>query len=238
MNLKTMKTAWVLLLALFFSMPKQAIRAEENDVEFEIGADVVSSFIWRGQDCGGSSIQPSATISWKGLSFEVWASAELFGKGNAANMQEFDLSLSYEIDNFSFALTDFTFCQGDYFSNWTFNESSSHTLEATIGYNLDFLSLTWSTVIAGYDHNTEGKRLYSSYVEIEAPFSLGGLECSAAVGACPWEDSFTTGGENSKFNVVNCSLTATKELKGFPVMGQIVYNPQSDATFFVVGVSF
>lgn len=214
------------------------LASDDESVELEIGADVVSTYVWRGQDCGGFSIQPGASLSWKGLSFEVWASAEVFNSDNVANLKEFDLILSYEVGGLTVGVTDYSYCAGKYLSDWTFNGNSTHQLEANLSYDFGPVALAWNTVLTGDDYNSDGDRAYSSYVEISAPFKLGGLECSAAVGACPWEDSFTTGGENQGFNVVNCSFTATKELKGIPFMGQIVYNPQSEATFFVVGVSF
>jgi len=224
----------------------------EGGVELEVGADLVSSYVWRGQDCGGFSIQPGATLSWKGFSLGVWASAELLNnESSVANMAEFDLSLAYEIGGLSVGVTDYTYCTGDYLSGWNFSQSSVHQLELNLGYDFGPVAFSWNTVLAGPDRKCYeivgadgeasevyyGDRLYSSYVEISAPFKLGGVDCSAAVGAIPWEDAFTAVG-NKKFNVVNCSLTAEKELKGIPFMGQVVYNPQSEATFFVVGVSF
>lgn len=224
----------------------------DGGVELEVGADLVSSYIWRGQDCGGFSVQPGATLSWKGLSFGVWASAELLNNASSvANMAEFDLSLAYETGDFSVGVTDYTYCTGGYLSNWSFSQASAHQLELNLGYDFGVVALSWNTMLAGPDRKSYevvgadgeasevyyGKRLYSSYVEISAPFKLGGVDCTAAVGASPWEDAVTSVG-NKKFNVVNCSVTAEKELKGIPFMGQIVYNPQSEATFFVVGVSF
>jgi len=40
------------------------------------------------------------------------------------------------------------------------------------------------------------------------------------------------------FNVTNIAFTANKELKGLPFMGQVVYNPQLETTYFVVGLTF
>ena len=52
------------------------VAAEGQDkVEASVGADLVSSYIWRGQELGDVSIQPSVSLSWKGLSLTVWGSA-------------------------------------------------------------------------------------------------------------------------------------------------------------------
>ena len=40
----------------------------QDKVEASVGADLVSGYIWRGQDLGGVSNQPSLGISYKGLS--------------------------------------------------------------------------------------------------------------------------------------------------------------------------
>ena len=67
-------------------------------VTVSVGADVVSSYLWRGQECGGFSVQPSATVTFNqpGISVGAWASAELFQKGtDALNMTEIDLSLCW-----------------------------------------------------------------------------------------------------------------------------------------------
>ena len=46
----------------------------QDKVEASVGADLVSGYIWRGQDLGGVSIQPSLGISYKGLSLGAWGS--------------------------------------------------------------------------------------------------------------------------------------------------------------------
>lgn len=49
----------------------------QDKVEASVGADLVSGYIWRGQDLGGVSIQPSLGISYKGLSLGAWGSVGL-----------------------------------------------------------------------------------------------------------------------------------------------------------------
>jgi hypothetical protein len=203
----------------------------------ELGVDIVSSYIWRGTDCGGFSVQPRAAFSYKGFELGAWASAELFQDDETANVKEFDLDFSYTVGNFSIGVTDYYFCDGRYLADWSFNASSAHRLEANLGYDFGPVALSWNTLLTGADHQADGDRIYSSYVEVSAPFTWKELNGSVAVGASPWEDTFTAEG-NHKFNVVNCSLTLNKEIKKVPLMGQIVYNPKSEATYFVVGVSF
>ena len=217
--------------------------AEDGDdakVSFEVGADVVSSYVWRGIDCGGFSVQPGATVTWTrpGISFGAWASATLFDKTQFANMAEFDLALSYNpTDALTIGLTDYNFCGGKYFGDWDFSASSSHNLELNLGYDFGAVAVSWNTCLTGWDYNEDGDRAYSTYVEATVPFELGGVGCSAAVGVCPWGYHFTVD-EGDSFSVMNVSLKAEKDVKGIPFFGQIVVNPRAESTYFVVGVSF
>ena len=57
---------------MLLALPMAA--SAQNKVETEVGANIVSSYIWRGQDLSGVSIQPSIAIGYKGLSLEAWGS--------------------------------------------------------------------------------------------------------------------------------------------------------------------
>ncbi len=219
-------------------------KAEEpvKDISVEVGADVVSSYIWRGADCAGFSIQPSLTLSSAktGLSFNVWASAELFEGKKWANMTEFDLALSWSMEGLSLGLTDYNFCSSRYFADWNFSGYASHNLEANIGYDFGPVALAWNTVLTGPDHRVndkgETKRNYTTYVELSAPWKLSGIEGSAFVGASLWNDEFVSPG-NDAFNIVNVGITATKEFFKIPFSASIIANPRTDKTFFVIGMT-
>lgn len=227
--------------AMSFAGLAYAEGESEPAVSLSYGADVVSSYIWRGQELGGFSVQPSVTLTWNkpGISLGVWASTELFERAAAANMTEFDISLSWSpVDALTVGLTDYYLSGNSYFSGWRWDAEASHGLEAQLAYDFGPLALSWNTCLTGPDHKVStGKRNYSTYVEVAAPFSVGGAECSAAVGACLWEDHFTAGG-NDKFNVCNISLSVSKQVFHLPLMGQVVFNPQTDNAYFVVGLSF
>lgn len=229
------------LSGMFLMSAIPAVAEDDEKVSMEVSADVVSSYIWRGQDCGGFSIQPGATITFNkpGISFGVWANAELFDRHSFANMTEFDLSLSWApIEALSVGLTDYHFCNGNYIRDWDFSANSVHNLEVNLSYDFGPLAVAWNTCLTGFDYNSKGDRAYSTYVEVSAPFKVGDVSCTGAVGILPWEDCLTSLGYNTGFNVCNLSLTAEKEIGSLPMSGQIVYNPQTEATYFVVGISF
>ena len=54
------------LSALAIAVP--AMGMAQDKVEASVGADLVSGYIWRGQDLGGVSIQPTLSVSYKGFS--------------------------------------------------------------------------------------------------------------------------------------------------------------------------
>ena len=111
--------------------------------------------------------------------------------------------------------------------------------EANIGYDFGPLSLQWFTNFSGNDYKADGDRAFSSYVELNAPFKLGGLDWNATVGAVPFEDSGVYGG-CSNFAVTNVSLKAAKELKitdsfSLPVFAQVIGNPHDQKAYLVCG---
>ena len=62
----------------------------QDQVEAHLGADIVSDYIWRGQDFGDVSLQPELSVAWKGLSLSAWGSVGLSDKDDA---RELDLTL-------------------------------------------------------------------------------------------------------------------------------------------------
>ena len=52
----------------------------QNEIEGTVGMDVVSRYIWRGQALGDAAVQPTATLSYKGLSLTAWSSFGFINK--------------------------------------------------------------------------------------------------------------------------------------------------------------
>lgn len=219
--------------------------AEEKkcDVEASIGADVVSSYIWRGQKNGGVSIQPAASIGWKGLSLGAWGSFALSPTQNGTD-EEIDLVLGYETKGFHVAVTDyFLFNQGHPFFRYGGLDESAHTFEANVGYDFGFLSVNWFTNFAGNDGLTaSGKRAFSSYVQLDAPFKLAHLDWNATLGVVPYRTDFYADDNSTGFHVNTVALQAGYEFKvrkvTFPVSAQVIANPSSKGFYFVVGGGF
>ena len=81
----------------------------QDKVEGSMAVDVVSQYVWRGQDLGNASIQPGLGISYKGLSLSAWGSV---GLTSADDTKEFDLTLGYSAGGFNIGVTDYWFNAG------------------------------------------------------------------------------------------------------------------------------
>ena len=226
----------IVLLAMGMVLGGTALAQEE--IETTISGDIVSSYIWRGQDLGDVSLQPTLGIGYQGLSLTAWGNV---GLSNAADTKELDLTLSYTMGGFNIGVTDYwTNAGGDpqarYFK---YNaHATNHVFEANIGYDFGFASLQWYSNFAGNDGmNNDGDRAYSSYFEVSAPFKLATVDWTATAGAVSFATDYygTTG-----FAVTNLALKATKEIKitdtfSVPVFGQVVANPCSQKAYLVLG---
>ncbi|MDR3269223.1 MAG: hypothetical protein LBT83_09180 [Tannerella sp.] len=230
MNIQKQVYAAILFAAIVLTIPA-AVKAQ--GVEVSVGGDIVSSYIWRGTDCGGVSVQPALSVGIGGFSLTAWGSVGF----ESADTKEYDFTLGYGIGGFSAAITDYWFDKpaSKYF-NYKSDETA-HMFEGTLGYDFGPLALSWNTFFGGADSNSKGDRAYSTYVEVSAPFKLGDFDFKAEIGATPWEGIYST-----EFNVVNIGVTGSKTIKvtdsfSIPVFTKVIFNPYTEGTYFVFGVS-
>ena len=229
-----MKKHLLCLLAMIAPMMMSA----QDEVETTIGADIVSQYIWRGQELGDVSLQPTLGIAYKGLSLTAWGSV---GLSNKDNTKEFDLTAAYTTGGFHIGVTDYWFnTPNERYFAYSAHETS-HVFEANVGYDFEIASLNWYTNFAGNDGvNKDGKRAYSSYFEANVPFKLASCEWTATIGAVPYATSFYS--DANGFAVTNIGIKATKDIKvndhfSIPIFAGITANPSTEKTFFIFGVS-
>ncbi|MDR3250745.1 MAG: hypothetical protein LBT42_03665 [Tannerella sp.] len=228
MKTNLFKKAIMLAVALFMVIP-----FAKAQVEVSAGGDIVSSYIWRGQDLGGVSIQPSASVSVGGLSLSAWGSVGI----ESYDTKEFDFTLGYSTGGLSLAITDYWFNTSNNYFDYA-SHTTAHMFEATLGYDFGPLALSWNTYFAGTDYlNEDGSRSYSTYIEASAPFKLGGLDLKAELGLTPWEGLYS-----DKFNVVNIGITVSKEITvtesfAIPAFTKICFSPNAQTCFLVFGIS-
>lgn len=175
-------------------------------ITLEVGADVVSSYLWRGQNLGGISIQPSVTFDWRGLYVSGWGN---IGADNWAfeNINpELDITIGYDNYGIQLDLTHYYYFAGDaYFPKGGFKTQdieSSSTMEAHAGFHLGDLvekvplSIDWYTTIYGADcylnDAGEWQRAWSTYVEVGYAFSLPlGIMLDTRIGFTPWRGMYS-----------------------------------------------
>lgn len=231
------------MLAALVAMP--ALASAQDKVEASVGADLVSSYVWRGAKLDNASVQPAASLSYKGFTLGAWGSIGLINNSKDELYKEFDLTLSYTTGGFTVGVTDYYIIPSDNDNRYFMYEAhkTSHVFEVNVGYDFGVLSVNWYTNFAGCDGiNEDGDRAYSSYFELAAPFKLGGLDWTAAVGAVPYCTDFYDDGV-SDFAVTNITLTASKDIKitesfSLPLFGSITANPHTSDIYFTAGVSF
>lgn len=233
--MKKVNCLWSVWLLMALSFVANVAKAQ---VKTTIGADVVNQYIWRGQDLGNVSLQPTLGLEYKGLSLMAWGSV---GLADAADTKEFDLTLSYTIGGLTIGITDYWTNDGldpnaRYFKYDA--HGTNHVLEANIGYDFGPFALGWYTNFAGNDGvNKDDGRAYSSYVDLSAPFHFATCDWTATLGVVPYATDYyhTTG-----FAVTNISLRAIKDIKvtdkfSIPVFGEIVSNPCNQKAYLVFG---
>ena len=214
----------------------------QDEVEATISGDIVSQYIWRGQDLGNAAIQPTLGIAYKGLSLSAWGS---YGIANSDDTKELDLTLTYTICGFNIGITDYwTNDGGDPDARYLKYEahSTNHVFEANVGYDFGFASLQWYTNFAGDDGlNKDGKRAYSSYFEAIVPFKLATVDWTATAGVVPYATDYYNEW-TSGFSFTNVALKASKDIKitdtfSVPIFAELSANPRTQKAYLVLGLT-
>jgi hypothetical protein len=196
----------VFLATLVFSL--SATAQEKPKFEVSAGADLVSSYVWRGLYQTGAAIQPGLTFSFGGLSWGAWGSTDF-----STMAKEFDLSVSYEAGGFSVGLTDYWWAgEGNSYLNY----KAFHFIEGAVGYSFGEafpLSLSASTML-GYDgdKDRDGNQMYSTFLSAGYDFNVRDVALTAGLGISPWTGIYHKAGTEGVV-VSTLSLKATKEIQ-------------------------
>ena len=199
--------------------------------EFDVGADLVSRYVWRGTDFGNTAAaQPFISFSNGPVEIGAWGSYSLTP---TAGGYENDLYITFSQGPLSVTLTDY------YFPNmaagvdefFEFSEdstgSSYHFLEAAVGFTNGPLSLLAGVFLTNDDDNSV--YLEGSY---EA-FNKDDVSASVIVGTGNGIYSIEDPGDDDSFNLVNVGLSVSKGM----FTGSYLVNPDRKISFLVIGVS-
>ena len=191
----------------------------------DFGADLVSSYVWRGTQFGsGAHIQPYMDLGSGNLTGGVWGSFPTSAKGGG---NELDLWVSYDFGPLALTVT-----------NYTFPGEGGIYAEGEGLFNGDYTELAASTSIMGVDlsagYFTEVEALY-----IELGFSTGAVDIALGYGD-DQADGFYAGGGSG---LVNMSFSGSKDIQisdtyALPVSGSFIINPEAETAFLVFGISF
>ncbi len=234
-SLPVMSVVTILLFPVFYLNAQE----ENGSSPVSVGADLVSRFVWRGTDFGGSpSIQPYIEAEICGITIGAWGAYTI----NAPGAQEADLYISYTIaDLVSVGFTDYFYPDDtpgltDYFSD------STHVIEFNAGLSLGDFNLSANINLVNDDKNS----LY-----FEAGYSFGFVELFVGAGnggytietAVPDYDPVTDPYPGDDFMIVNFGVSASKDIKitdsySIPLSAKFIINPYTRTPFLVFGITF
>lgn len=231
----------ILLILLSSSLDFYAQEEEkESIVELNPGVDLMSRFIWRGMNLGGSSpsIQPSLGLIIGNFEIGAWGA---YSFGEFSTNQEFDLYASYTFidDMFTIMLTDYfavpNFNDYNYFD--FSQDNTRHFYEGALIFNgSEKIPFTFTGAVIFYgadavkmnddptspDFNTSAGIQYSNYFELGYFRDIKDVSFNPFLGFTlnnPKEADPNTGyiGEIGFYGtgpgIINFGLTASKEIR-------------------------
>jgi hypothetical protein len=205
--------------------------------QLDIGADLVSRYLWRGQLlAAGPAIQPS--ISYTSGAFEIgaWGS---YGISSGFDGTEADIYLTYSFGPISATLTDYYFPSdrtgADFNNYFDYSETTNHVFEGMLSYESDNSPFSASVAYDFYGDDPDD----SFYIKLG--YALSDNTDIAVEGGNGWY-SYESG-DGDSFDLVGIGISHTKEIKisdsySLPIFGTFVINPDSEKIFLVFGINF
>ena len=199
----------------------------ENPVSpWTAGADLYSSYIWRGTRQGsGPHIQPAVEFSRGSFAAGAWGTIDLNG------YEEVDLWFAFNIPGgFTIGLQDYYLPELSYFDYSA--AEGGHAFEINIDYTSEHVWLSGNCVI----NEAGGIGSYGGDLYFEAGFSFDYFSLFMGAGN-GWHT------ESGGFNACNLGLEVSEEIEitdrfAVPVTGQLIFNPDREQLFLVVGFAF
>ncbi|WP_293664298.1 TorF family putative porin [uncultured Parabacteroides sp.] len=246
MNSIIKKALAVVITVSFSSFGMMKAQDDESGATFNVQGDLVSSYIWRGMYQTGASFQPTFSFGIAGFSLTAWGSTDFDGYQAAEGLanKEIDLTAAYTFANSGLILSVADLWWAGQGANKYFNFKShetAHHFEAGLAYTFPVekfpLSVAWYTMFAGQDKDAEGGQNYSSYVELNYPFSVKRVDLNVTCGLVPYKaPQYCTNG----FAVTNVALKGTTAIKvtdsfSLPIFAQAIWNPRLEDAHLVFG---
>jgi hypothetical protein len=226
-NLNKFYAAFFILAGLYSGTLLYS-QEEESSSGFTTGADLFSSYIWRGIKYGnGPAFQPMLEYSGRSFVAGAWGSFDFSG------FQETDLYLSFSLPaGLKLGVTDYYYPGLKYFDYS--DTAGSHAFEINLGFSKGNFSLTANYIInkAGGIGSLGGDKYFQAGYSFKS-FNL-------FIGAGDGWHTFDPATGRDKFAVCNLGLGTSKNIRVtesfiLPVNGQLVFNPEKEQLYIVVG---
>lgn len=208
------------VFVVLFGVSGAAVAA--GDVSVGVGADVLSKYVWRGQNLvDGAVFQPGASVGYKGLTGSIWGNLDMTDKNdNSGNFTEVDYTIDYSgtmpgFDKLSYSV-------GAIYYDFP-NSGIDGTTEVYVGFGLDVPASPSVTVYYDVDE-ADG-----TYVSLSAGHSIEklgtlpmGLDLGASLG---WGNktynSFYWGTTSSELNDLVLSAGLPFEVAGITITPKV-----------------
>ncbi len=207
--------------------------------------------LWRGlQVADGGVLSADMNVGFikDQLKVGLWGGTDFVG-----DYKEFDYYISYSIAGFTVALWDiYNYSPELTFSKNIFNYdrfTTGHFIDLSVAYDFDTklkvpLRLSWATILAGRDLNSEGKNMYSTFVYGEysvfrdehwtVDVGLGGIFAFNRTD----EDGNRNFYGTDLVNQISIKTTYLLKFKRFdmPIFAHALWNPDACKGYLQVGV--
>jgi hypothetical protein len=216
------------IIALIFSSLLPGYSQETPEKKITVSAVLNSNYIWRGCKYGtGPAIQPAIKYTGSFLTVGAWGSVDFTG------YQEADLYFYFSLPSgLSLGLTDYYYPNLEYFDYS--DTSGSHAFEINLGFSKGNFSLSANYILneAGGAASLGGDKYFQAGYAFKA-FNL-------FIGAGDGWHTYNPATGKDRFAICNLGLGTSKTIKvsdtfSIPVSGQVIFNPDKEQLFIVVG---
>ena len=228
-----LKVLVVLVSVIMGNSQLFAQKDSTSSISLSANVDIVSKYIWRGQDLGHKlSLQPGLSATWKDFTLGAWGAYRFKGDG----VDEMDIYLTKAIGPVSLSIWDYWSYSKVFPSNYLdySKETTSHLLEAQVlltGEDKLPLNLLVSYFFYGSDPTN------SIYLELQYVQPIKKSELLFFAGYQPKGTYYAP-----KADFVNAGVTFTQPLHisdafSLDLMLSLIANPNNKSFYFVVGLS-
>ncbi|MEI6639594.1 MAG: hypothetical protein FDX02_04160 [Chlorobium sp.] len=233
------KTAKLLALAVALIAGLSGTAQAEG---FKTGADVVSSYVWRGGELGDSpAIQPALSYSFPGSGVVVgaWGAYALSDTITSSTTpgkyryQEINLYATLPVGPFSFTITDYYIPDTTVTPSpraFDFSNQGANVIELSVGYAVDNLSLLAAINVAGVE---SGGAKNAKYCEATYKFyEKDGYTAKGVVGL--GNEDYYGDKEGNNIALVNTGISVSKDR----YTTSYIYNPDTEKSTLLFMASF